>query len=438
MTDPKFFINEIASGLDAPSDLIFIDGDILISQKFNGDIKLFQNLFGLKKYPIISLDSSTYGDNGGLSGLATTTVGNTTYVFAFNGENSEKTTNSRGIDSKFNRIYRYVWNSSGLELDNSTIVFEVPANQYFINNGGKMATDSNNNLYITLGDMNRNGLEQNQPNSGYDNIFIENYKKSGVIIRITPQGNPNVYNPFPDNDFEYYFAFGIRNSLGLAFDPVTKYLWDTEQGPDSNDEINLVKPGFNSGWKVIQGDSSDKCCFDNITLPQDRNQLYDIEGGFYDDPKLTFRNSTQLTSMVFFNSTLLGKEYLNTLFVGDMNGNIYNFGLSKNREDIINFDNNITKNMFATGFGPISDLSVGNDGLLYVLTFSNNTNSPYEINSGQLFSISIVPNKLDIESEFVSYDQIGLITTAIVIIVILSSLRFKNIIGGIRRMINHK
>jgi hypothetical protein len=50
-----------------------------------------------------------------------------------------------------------------------------------------------------------------------------------------------------------YYAYGLRNSFGIDFDPVSGNLWDTENGPGFGDEINLVKPGFNSGWIKIQG-----------------------------------------------------------------------------------------------------------------------------------------------------------------------------------------
>ena len=46
---------------------------------------------------------------------------------------------------------------------------------------------------------------------------------------------------------------GIRNSFGIAWDPITGNLWDTENGPHFGDEINLVELGFNSGWVKIQG-----------------------------------------------------------------------------------------------------------------------------------------------------------------------------------------
>ena len=50
-----------------------------------------------------------------------------------------------------------------------------------------------------------------------------------------------------------YYSYGLRNSFGIDFDPLTGKLWDTENGDDFGDEINLVEPGFNSGWSKVQG-----------------------------------------------------------------------------------------------------------------------------------------------------------------------------------------
>ena len=50
-----------------------------------------------------------------------------------------------------------------------------------------------------------------------------------------------------------YYAYGIKNSFGFDFDPVTGKMWETENGPTFGDEINLVDPGFNSGWAKVQG-----------------------------------------------------------------------------------------------------------------------------------------------------------------------------------------
>ena len=73
------------------------------------------------------------------------------------------------------------------------------------------------------------------------------------ILRVTQDGRPVGHGILgPDDPLNKYYAYGIRNSFGIDFDPLTGNLWDTENGPDYGDEINLVRPGFNSGWKVVQ------------------------------------------------------------------------------------------------------------------------------------------------------------------------------------------
>jgi hypothetical protein len=50
-----------------------------------------------------------------------------------------------------------------------------------------------------------------------------------------------------------YYTYGIKNNFGIDFDPNTGNLWDAENGPEYGDGLNLVKPGFNSGWITVQG-----------------------------------------------------------------------------------------------------------------------------------------------------------------------------------------
>ena len=58
------------------------------------------------------------------------------------------------------------------------------------------------------------------------------------------------------SQMEKYYAYGIRNSFGLAIDPENGALWQTENGDEDYDEINLVNSGFNSGWEKLMGPSS--------------------------------------------------------------------------------------------------------------------------------------------------------------------------------------
>lgn len=157
----------------------------------------------------------------------------------------------------------------------------------------------------------------------------------------------------------------------MDFDPLTGKLWDTENGDWKNDEINLVEPGFNSGWRVIQG---------MISEIEDLLQLEDFAGkGRYSDPELVWREPVGLTSLKFLDSNKLGDNYLNDLFVGDVHrGNLYHFELSEDRTQLIPRDSTNGKVVeddgavddlcFGGNFGGITDLEVGPDGCLYVVS----------------------------------------------------------------------
>jgi glucose/arabinose dehydrogenase len=66
----------------------------------------------------------------------------------------------------------------------------------------------------------------------------------GKMLRMTPTGGPAPGNPFGT----LVWAYGLRNSFGWAFDPQTGRLWEQDNGPECNDEINLIQKGKNYGW----------------------------------------------------------------------------------------------------------------------------------------------------------------------------------------------
>ncbi len=119
-------------------------------------------------------------------------------------------------------------------------------------NGGKVAIGPDGNVYAVIGEV------------GGHQTKAQNVKNgpppdgTGGIMRVTPDGQSVPNSPFGDEPpLSNYFAYGIRNSFGITFDPLTGKLWDTENGPNQGDEINLVEPGFNSGWNMIQGFAND-------------------------------------------------------------------------------------------------------------------------------------------------------------------------------------
>jgi aldose sugar dehydrogenase len=192
---------------------------------------------------------------------------------------------------------------------------------------------------------------------------------------------PRNYHYDEDPTLNKYYAYGIRNTFGMDFDPVTGKLWDTENGATYGDEINLVEPGFNSGWQQVQGlwqvhGGSPGPIF------QSPDNLVDFGGnGKYRSPEFTWLQTDGPTALKFLNSDKLGKQYENTMFVGDVNtGNLFNFKLDEERtgldlsgplaDKVANTPDEMRDNIFGSGFGVITDIQIGpDDGYLYVLTY---------------------------------------------------------------------
>jgi glucose/arabinose dehydrogenase len=149
-----------------------------------------------------------------------------------------------------NRVYKYELKNN--QIFNPKLLLNLPALPSPRHPGGIIAIGPDNNLYVTVGDIDgtfRKGFETMAQN--YQNGSSPD-GRSG-ILRITQDGKPVGNGIVGDKSpLDLYYAYGIRNSFGMDWDPVTGHLWDTENGPHYGDEINLVKPGFNSGWVGVQ------------------------------------------------------------------------------------------------------------------------------------------------------------------------------------------
>ena len=231
-------------------------------------------------------------------------------------------------------------------------------------------------------------------------------------MRFTQDDNP------VDNGvlgYEYplnlYFAYDIRNSFGINFDPLTGYLWDTENGPDYGDEIIMVEPGFNSGALKVFGkyDSNFDPSFHSIAeviIGEEKGPdgLVTFNGhGRYSDPELSWKDTVAPTSITFLDSNALGYNYQDDMFVANAGGGkIYSFDLSPDRKQlslpgpladkVVDSENEASSVTFAEGFGLITDLEVNPyDGYLYVV-------APIMGESGKGSVYKILPKSLDLIS----------------------------------------
>jgi aldose sugar dehydrogenase len=385
---PKLFdsnlkISTVAEGLSTPTNMAFVGpGDILVLEKDTGMVKRIVNGKVLAN-PVLDVNVANSVERC-LCGIAVSKHGSTTYVFLYYTEIAGKDGGDKaGIQPIGNRVYRY--ELSGDSLINPLLLMDLPANPGPRHNGGDLMIGPDDNIYVTIGDIDGSfkGPTTETKAQNYENGVDPDGR--GGILRITQDGQPAEGILGESIPLRIYYAYGIRNSFGMDFDPISGNLWDTENGPGNGDEINLVLPGFNSGWQQVQGLSSMEDSFSE-------SDLQDFGGkGHYSEPELVWVNTAGPTAVKFLDSTALGSAYENDMFVGDVhNGRIYHFDLTSDRKDIVlppalasrviekPSSPGLSSIVFGEGFGGITDIEVGPEGNLYVVS----------IGLGSIFQIS--------------------------------------------------
>ena len=323
--------------------MTFVENDILILQKA-GKVSLLRDGV-IQEKPVLEVEVNPIRESG-LLGI--TSVGSTVYIY-FTEVNQED-------EQLGNRIYKYDWD--GDALVNQVLLKELPSNEY--HNSGAMVTGLDNQVYAVIGDTGKYGPLQNKL---LENLFppgTPDYMDTSAILRVDPEGP--------------YYAMGIRNSFGLAIDPVTGNLWETENGDDDFDEINLVPDKFNGGWKKIMGPANQT----------ELDSLPGYEDYVYSDPEFSWEKTIAPAGLNFgkFKET---SNYDNSLFVGDCNnGNLYKFDLNENRDGfefsspelqdkLVNIGDSMKEIIIGSGFGCITDIERGPDGFLYIISHGERT-----------------------------------------------------------------
>jgi glucose/arabinose dehydrogenase len=176
-------------------------------------------------------------------------------------------------------------------------------------NGGRMLFGPDGMLYVVVGETEQSQLAQDKS------------VNSGKVLRMTPSGGIPKDDPFHGSRI---YSYGHRNSFGLAFDPKTGDLWETENGPECNDELNRIIPGRNYGWGP-----SENC---QGQAPQDTNG----DGPKPVLPQLFYPTTIGPTGIAFCDGCHLGTAREGDLFFGAFNtGDIHEVSLNADRTQAV-------------------------------------------------------------------------------------------------------
>lgn len=395
LTDPDLKAELIIDKLKFPIGMEIIgNDDFLLIEKNTGVVKRIANG---QVTQLLDLNVASESERG-LLGIAYLNLSNSgkfsedddslipPYIFLFATETESQD------DGKIlgNKLYRYDFIDG--KLVNPVLLLDLPFTPGPSHNGGVLRIGPDGNLYLVMGDLNR--IKDPSGDTIAQNLEGTSLPDGrGGVLRITPDGD-TVNDGFSLGNsglLDKYYGYGIRNSFGIGFDSITGYLWDTENGSHYGDEINIIKPGFNSGWRQVLATPS---LYKSMTGEDfDRNKLITFNNkGKYYDPALTWNQTMAPTTIAFIHTDTLGDEYKDDMLVGGVkNGTLLHFDLNSTRtglqltgplaDRIVNTPSEINEAVLGTGFGIITDIKIDpTDGDLFVIA-SNTKN-------GKIFKIS--------------------------------------------------
>ncbi|HMB18343.1 MAG TPA: PQQ-dependent sugar dehydrogenase [Gaiellaceae bacterium] len=448
VVDQNLAVRTAASGLDQPISIAFLGpNDMLVLEKATGKVQRVVN--GEVRSTVLDLAVNSASERG-LLGIALHPHFFTTgRVYLYWTETVSGTDSAELADVPLlgNRVDRFVWNGSTLTFDKNIVrlrAFQADAGQPLRGNhdGGVLRFGPDEKLYVVIGDNGRRGQLQNLVNGPFgpgidDDQFggpePDDAHLTGVILRVNDDGTTPTSNPFfgagasiggqVGANIQNIFAYGLRNSFGMAFDPVSGALWEQENGDDSFSEVNRADPGFNSGWVQIMGPPERIAQFKAIEttvtpsppdpfaatyfgLQQIRwlptniadspaealSRLFMLPGAHYSAPEMSWKFEVAPAGIGFLQSSALGPQYQNDLFVGGARpflegGHLFHLNLTGNRQKIGVDDprladrvaDNIHKweitesesLLFGRNFGVGTDVQTGPNGNLYVVSLSD-------------------------------------------------------------------
>jgi glucose/arabinose dehydrogenase len=468
MLHPRLGVRTVASGLVTPIGLAFLGpADMLVLEKQTG--RVLRVTGGEVAGTVLDLAVNNASERGLLSITLHPEFPSNGYVYLYwscrtSGPGPDPftppaercdetmmlgadTDDTLAVPLLGNRVDRFVWDGSTLTFDRNIIELRAfqsdggpePPGQGDAgqpprgnHDGGVIDFGPDGKLYIVVGDLGRRGQLQNLPggplgDGSPDDQFggpePDDAHMSGVILRLDDDGSAPADNPFfaagaamggePGANVQKIFAYGLRNSFGMAFDPVSGALWEQENGDDTFTELNRADPGFNSAWIQIMGPvgrigqyKEIETTFGSRDLQQLRwpptniadssaealSRLFMLPGARFSDPEFSWKWEVAPAGIAFVESGGLGRQFRGDLFMGAARttlegGHLFHFNLTGNRRRIAvddprledrvadnNFKFDITESeslLIGRNFGIVPDIETGPNGHLFLASLTN-------------------------------------------------------------------
>jgi uncharacterized protein (TIGR03118 family) len=487
MVDPNLHVTTVVKGLNQPASMVFLGpGDFLVLEKGTGKVQHVVN--GSVVGTALDLPVNSASERG-LLGIALQpdlTQSHGVYLYWTQSSTGIDSSNIAEVPLLGNRVDRYVWNpgTETLTLDKNIVMLHAfqadspnPCCGTVLgqpmrgnHDGGKILFGPDGKLYFQIGDNGRRGQLQNlvagpfgmgQPDDQSGGPAPDNAHLTGAIFRLNSDGTTPADNPFAQvtaqqvseleqdagvtltamqlnevvANIHKVFSYGRRNGFGLAFDPMTGFLWESENGDDAFDEMNRITAGSNGGWIQIMGPAERVREFKRIeasftplqgNLPvagnlalsavdpttfipslqqirwsplliasspgQARGRLFVLPGSHYEDPEFSWRWAVAPAG-IGFGGNGLGSQHSGNLFVGGSRtfleeGYLFEFKFDRSRQhfsfpDDSKLENRVDNNDYkfdegqsaallaGRNFGIVTNIVTGPDGNLYVTSLSN-------------------------------------------------------------------
>ncbi|MFN2589425.1 MAG: sorbosone dehydrogenase family protein [Actinomycetota bacterium] len=214
----------VKGGLDFPAAFALTPaGKIVYAERFTGEIRVYDPSTGSDTLFFRVTNLSTQGEQGllGVTVDPQLTSGKP-FVYAYA---------TRTTPSLQNQILRIRIRPG--QSPTATVIFASNTAPGQYHDGGRILFGPDGKLYAVIGESHSAANAQDLTST------------AGKIVRMNRNGTVPADNPIAGN---YLYSFGHRNSFGLAFDPESGDLWETENGPSCNDELNRIDPGENYAW----------------------------------------------------------------------------------------------------------------------------------------------------------------------------------------------